>query len=421
MSRRRLLVVDAPGGPDPAFYGPRLPADLDVRVVVAPPGERRAEPLRGRYPVDLVDDVRDLPAAVLRAARDWRADGILTFSERVVHLAAEVARRLGLPANPAPVHRLLSDKLAQREALRLAGVDALPVRRIAGPDDLGPALAGVGPPAVLKPAVGMGSLAVFRVGGAEELERAYREGVEQYGRDPRVAGRPPLFLLERELAGVRWHPDPRIADYSSVDSLVGRGRIVHLAILDKLPLAAPFRETGDIAPSTLPERRRRELLDLAECAIRALGIELGAVHTEIKLTPDGPRILEVNGRCSGPVPNLLAYAAGYDQVGAMARVALGEPPGEPPRFTRHAAFLTPMAPQGRWRVVRAPTADELLALPGVISAEVVFGAGAEPDWRTGASANLARVYAASESWDELVRLGALLNGDDLFRCEAAHA
>jgi len=413
--RRRLLLVDGASGPAPEFYGPRLPPELDLRVVVTPAGSAaawasRVRALRALAPVDVVDDPACLEEAVERVAREWRADGIAAFSERVVHLASAAARRVGLPANSEAAQRALYDKEAQRLAMVRGGVPCPAFRRVECAADLEPALRAVGLPAVLKPVTGMGSLAVFRVDSPEELRRAYDEGMVQYGRDSRVAGRRPSFLLERELIGQRWHPDPRVGDYVAVDSLVGGGRIAHAAMQDKLPLAHPYRETGHILPSTLPAGRRREVLEMTERCIRSLGVTVAAVQVEIKLTADGPRVLEVNGRCGGAIPNMTYAAGGYNQVAAIARLFVGgvaEGPAELPRF---AAYLTPQAPAERVRIERSPGLERLLAIPGVIAVDSVAEVGSEPDWRSGTSANLARVEAAADTWEELVRMYEDLTG-----------
>ena len=64
---------------------------------------------------------------------------------------------------------------------------------------------------------------------------------------------------------------------------------------------------------------------MASEAITALGIRTGCLHTEIKVTDDGPRVIEVNGRIGGFVAPVLALASsGTDFFQISQRVALGE-------------------------------------------------------------------------------------------------
>lgn len=419
-NRRRLLLVDSPfGGPPPDFYAPRLAERLQVRVlIVAVTGPevaaRRAQVLGRWFPVEVAANDGDLEFAILQAARQWNAEGILAFSELVVHAAAAAARKLGLPSNPESSQLALQDKLVQRRALLQAGVDVPAFHPVVAPSDLKHALDEVGLPAVLKPAKGMGSLAVFDVGSASELTAAYKEGMAQYKSDTRVANYEPVFILERKLIGAQWHPDPRIGDYNSVETVVGAGKIVHLHLEDKLPLAEPFRESGHLIPSTLPEEHQRKLRNLVERGVRALGITTGALQTEIKCTADGPRILEINGRCGGGSPTILGAGGASDEIAIMAEVALGEPPPDPAPFKRHVAWLTPQAPAYRVKITRVPSVEEILRLPGVVTAQVVASVGLEPDWRRGTTSGFARVLAASQSRDELIELARRLGGTEFF-------
>ena len=94
-----------------------------------------------------------------------------------------------------------------------------------------------------------------------------------------------------------------------------------MAITGRFPLAPPFRETGFFIPATLGAEQKARVLDLAGQTLRALGVEHGAAHTEIKLTAEGLRVIEVNGRIGGGVPEMLQLAAGVDIVKLTMRAA----------------------------------------------------------------------------------------------------
>lgn len=78
-----------------------------------------------------------------------------------------------------------------------------------------------------------------------------------------------------------------------------------LLVTGKFALAPPLRERGAFMPATLSEAETKAVAALAASAVLALGIRYGASHTEVKLTPDGPRVIEVNGRVGG-LSNTLA-------------------------------------------------------------------------------------------------------------------
>jgi hypothetical protein len=419
--RPRLLIVDAPGGPVPQFYGPRLPKDIDVRVVVLELGDpesahRRADALREWCVPHIERERHRLSETVEKEGRMWAANGILAFSERVVHDAASAALALGLTTNSATAQEALRDKAIQRQLLRDAGVTVPPVHRIDNINDVEKAADVVGFPSVLKPVVGSSSLSVFLVNSRHELPGLYEEAVRVYVSDPRQCTKP-SFLLERKLEGVRWHRNAPMGDHASVESLVAGKQVLHLTVTDKFPLATPFRETGDMMPSILPADMGELVRSEATRAITALGITVGAVHTEIKLTANGPRVIEVNGRIGGGVAEMLELAAGYNIVAHLARLALGIRTLVPATFARYAGFFTPQMPAIRGRVRRAPSVDYLVSLPCVTSAEVLVAQGSEPDWRSGTYEFLARVLAAASQSKDLIRLSRTLLAADLFEFE----
>ena len=137
-------------------------------------------------------------------------------------------------------------------------------------------------------------------------------------------------------------PSPYAA-YVSVESVVAAGVISHLALTGRFPLAENFRETGFFIPAALGRRRRGGGARLATSAIEALGVTTGCLHTEIKFTPEGPRIIEVNGRVGGGVPEMLERAAGVALLELTLRVALGEAVRDR-RTGRHRAHRLPLLP-----------------------------------------------------------------------------
>ena len=145
---------------------------------------------------------------------------------------------------------------------------------------------------MLKPVQGESSSNVICVGDEHEL-------LEAFGAPP-LADRPVdhAILAEEYLTDP---PDPErtIAPYVSVESLVIDGRSVPLALSGRFPLAEPFRETGDFMPHPLETEEAETVVAVAIAAAEALGVRSGALHTEIKLTADGPKVIEVNGRVAG--------------------------------------------------------------------------------------------------------------------------
>ncbi|MGP4014364.1 ATP-grasp domain-containing protein [Saccharopolyspora sp. 5N708] len=245
-------------------------------------------------------------------------DGIVTFSETALPLTSEVAHALGLPFHSPSTVRLLTDKHAQRSRLRDLLVD--PTRSVLLDDASRwrEALDRVGLPAVVKPLRGAASRNTLRIDSAAD---AYQLLANVLAAERNSGALQPVLVVEEFLAG---SDTGASGDYVSVESVVCGGTVEHAAITGKLPLIPPFRETGQYWPSGLPSAQQKAVLDLASAAIRALGIDGGITHTEIKLTDRGPRIIEVNGRLGGWISELSNRTGHPDLIRAAGRIALGE-------------------------------------------------------------------------------------------------
>jgi len=334
---------------------------------------------------------------VLDALDSRQVDGILTGSEFCLMMTAQIAETLGLRhASPDVVARV-RDKYAQRAALQAAGVPCPAFARITRPDDLEPAMEAVPFPAVIKPDRGAGGFDTYQVDSEEELRRVYATSYENE-KDLGFYGRPE-FILEELLVGVRWMHDPRWGDYASVETFIVDGEPHHFCITDRTPLAKPFRETGVILPTSLPPDRAAELHACATDAIRALGIDHGATHTEMKFTPDGPRIIEVNARLGGHLGYIFEDATDCNIVVELGRLALGEMPRTEFDFKRFSSwfFITP--PQSD-APVRACGLDRIADIPNVRALTL---SNAETfDWHQGEAGDAGMVTATAANAGELL-------------------
>jgi biotin carboxylase len=366
-----------------------------------------AEARRCARVIDVTGQSWDERVAAVRAVEP---SGVVTFSEFALRDTARMAGALGLSGHSEAVVELLTDKLAQRSVLASAGVQATRCAIVGS--DLRAAAVAVGFPAVLKPRVGAGSAHTFRIESLDDLEQRWRDvppGVE--------------FVLEEMLCG-----DPEVAgaswgDYVSVESVHAPAGSHQVCITGKFPLAEPFRESGMVLPCTLPVSVADDVLALEAAAIAAIGVAHGVTHTEIKLTASGPKIIEINGRLGGYVPEILKRSSGISLVHAALALAVGRDPSLPP--TRHTdvcyqLFLAP--PSGiRGTFVRTDGLAEMAALPGVIQVEERVRAGDLVDYQQGTQSLLGIVYGHAPDHEALraivqaIHSGVCLIGSGLTR------
>jgi biotin carboxylase len=336
----------------------------------------------------------------------YKPDGIVTYLDAKMATYAQVAETLGLPFHTPATSVALTDKADQRRVLKDAGL-AMPACYVLtskqSAKEISAIEATVGWPAVLKPRSAQGSRYTFLVNDDWQL----RQYLESLGTER------PEMILEQYLADDTSRAGESFADYVSVESVVAQGVISHLALTGRFPLAENFRETGFFIPADLTSDDQGAVLALATSAIRALGVTSGCLHTEIKFTPEGPRVIEVNGRVGGGVPEMLDRAAGVALVEITLRVALGEPVQvDGPVATERIGYRFFLQPPAVSATVASITGVDVVSdHPGVDSITVHQGPGAVLDWKDGSRNHIMAVVGSAQDYDELRAVNELLRDE----------
>ncbi|WP_103501520.1 MULTISPECIES: ATP-grasp domain-containing protein [unclassified Streptomyces] len=261
------------------------------------------------------DALRAAAGELLGDAGVTERTGILTWDELSLTATATVAAELGLPHMTVEAAAACRDKYVARGLLDRAGLPGVRHRLVHSVEEAGAAALDIGYPVVLKSRSLAGSMGVARARGAEELAGAYEAAAGTSFPGLRKA---PGVLVEEFLTG------PEI----SVDSCVENGEATPVVVARKrLGFEPAFEEVGHLVAPWRHEPWAEDVIRLVGAAHRALGITLGVTHTEIRLTPAGPRVIEVNGRLGGGlIPHLGALATGVDLVRAAGALAVGRAP-----------------------------------------------------------------------------------------------
>jgi biotin carboxylase len=355
----------------------------------------------------VIDALGAPPAEAAAALAPHSPDGLVTFFDTGMEELAVLAGRLGLTFHSPQVARRLQDKLAQRDALRAAG---LPTPRVvdlpAGAERAAVERLGstVGFPAVLKPRRASGSWHTFPVASPEALGALWEE---------LAAGGPEARVLEEYLSDGPPMPQGFEADYVSVETVAVGGSATHLALTGRFPLAPPFRETGFFIPATLESDLQAEVVALAAQALVALEFEDGCAHTEVKLTAEGPRIIEVNGRIGGGVPDMLRLASGVDMMTLAMNAALGVAPviADLPATSAvgYRFFFQP--PVSARRTIAIDGLDRLKLVPGVESITLRRPLGSEFDAREGTRSHVFAVVGWAGDYAGMLAVEAFLRNE----------
>lgn len=145
-------------------------------------------------------------------------------------------------------------------------------------------------PMILKPADYGGSSGVKLIHNESEVEEAYKAAVTKSSIG--------TCILEEYIKG---------REYSVETITWSKGTHLTLGITQKDTTPPPFFvELGHIFPALLSEAEAASIVRTTQRALDVLGIERGASHTEVKLTPHGPMVIEVGGRLAGDfIPKLV--------------------------------------------------------------------------------------------------------------------
>ncbi len=268
-----------------------------------------------RYPFDgeleVVEvDTGSVPEVVAACRLLAPVVGVVSSSEYFVAAAALAAATLHLPGpDPAAVGSA-RDKGEQRRVLAAGGVRvpefvvATTVERALA------AAAAIGPPVVVKPVAGSGSVGVRLCRDLEGVA-AQAGDLLAAGQDERGRGVPRQILVEAFADGPEY----------SVEIFGGLALGVTGKHLGPPPC---FVEVGHDFPAQVEDVVRTSVIETAEAAVRLLGLTFGPTHVELRVTAEGPTLIEVNPRLAGGwIPRLVETATGIDLIRETIRVSIG--------------------------------------------------------------------------------------------------
>ena len=253
--------------------------------------------------------------AVEKLARDEGADFVITStSDAPVRVAALVSERLGLPTGISSADAVCAtQKDAMRTRLAEHGVPMPEFEICNTAGEFARALERFGYDCIAKPADSAASRGV-RLIAAEDRATPVGELFDLF----RSFSRKGTVMVEQRVTGHE----------VSVEGMTVDGETTILTITDKLTTEPPFFvELGHSEPSRLPVEAQDVIRDVARRTVEAIGIATGPSHTEIMLTEDGPKVIEMAARLGGDfiTSRLVPLSTGVDFVEGTVAAALGLP------------------------------------------------------------------------------------------------
>jgi biotin carboxylase len=287
--------------------------------------------------------------AVLKAAEEFRPDGIMTLATdmpmRGVAKAAELLRLHSISYKTAIK---ATDKHEMIKAFKEYNVPSPWYYVVNSLYELKNLSNIISFPCIMKPTDNAGSHGVVKVDSFHELLASYEysHGFSRHGD----------VIIEEFLEG------PEV----SVEVMVVDGQVHVLQITDKKTTGAPFFvELGHSQPSTLNKGVQAQIREVASSACKAIGIDNGPAHVEMKVTSHGPVMIELGARMGGDsiTTHLVPLSTGIDMVKATIQVALGEKPEITPTLDCGSAIRFFNAPSGIIKSISG--IDNARSIPGV--------------------------------------------------------
>lgn len=259
--------------------------------------------------------------AVLAAARECNADGIMSFAaDPGVVAASYAAEKLGLPFQGSyEAVSILQDKERYRAFLRDNGFNCPELHIYRSADEAATGADAITYPVIAKPVDSAGSKGCSRVDGPEGLKAAVEHALE-FSRDGRCIVEQ---FLEKE------------GDSSDADGFVSGGKFSCVSFTSQLfdpEVPNPYTPAAYTMPASMPSWAQAELVSELQRLADLLGLRDGVFNIETRVATDGRAyIMESSPRGGGNrLCEMLKHATAgkTDLVLAAVKAALGEPVGE---------------------------------------------------------------------------------------------
>jgi hypothetical protein len=303
------------------------------------------------------------------AHRIWGIAAAVSLTEPGLDIAGRINDLLGLGGTGHEVSHRLRDKWVMRRHLAAMGQTTIGAALVDDRASIAAFGAGHGYPFIVKPTDMTAGWGVLPVAGPDDVERVW--GDVERRRATGVTRGTTLFeiqdfLMEEYVDGPEY----------SIEAFSFAGRHVVVAVTEKLVDPVRFVELGHTLPARIDRSLERRVVAAVKRFLDVMGLRDGPSHTEVRIGPRGPVVIESHNRIGGDrIRDLVQAAYGID----LAVYAVGWPlrlVDELPDRPRARAGACVRFVHGRpGRVAAVPGIEALRARPEVLAAELTVGAG----------------------------------------------
>lgn len=302
--------------------------------------------------------------AVISAAKRHRIDGIMTLAtDMPMRTVAAVAKEMNLIGIDEETALKATNKAEMRKALQVNNVPIPKFYVVGNKDEYKDVVKQFNVPFIVKPADSSGSRGIFEVKDIHN-EDLIVEAYEYCHPFSRVGD----VVVEEYMEG------PEV----SVETLTVNGECHVIQITDKLTTGAPhYVEMGHSQPTMLSKEIAEQISKVAKAANKAIGIKNGPSHTEIIVTKQCPKIVELGARLGGDniTTHLVPLSTGVDMVECCIKIALGEIPDIKKKWNKGSAIR--YFEQHAGVIESIEGVDKAEEIDGVQQISIVHGVGEE--------------------------------------------
>jgi len=330
----------------------------------------------------------DIPA-IVEAAKRHQIDGIMTLAtDMPMRSVAAVAKEMNLVGIDEETALKATNKAEMRKALKAGNVPIPKFFKISNEEEYLEAVKQFKVPFIVKPADSSGSRGIYEVQGINNLElikEAYKY-CKPYSRVGDV-------VVEEYMSG------PEV----SVETLSVDGVCHVIQITDKLTTGAPhYVEMGHSQPTKHSKEIADRIAEVAKAANKAIGIKNGPSHTEIIVTDEGPKIVELGARLGGDniTTHLVPLSTGVNMVECCIKIALGEKPDLEAKWSKGSAIRYFEQHAGIVKSIEG--IEEAKKVSGVQQISIVHNVGEEITEVTSSGARIGFVIAQDRDAEKAV-------------------
>lgn len=214
-------------------------------------------------------------------------------------------------------------------------------------------------PLIIKPADAFSSRGVLKVNDYSEI-KSNESFTRSFSSDGSI-------IIEEFIEGKEY----------SIESLTFGGQTYIIQYTEKIITDYPYTvEMGHIQPAEVIDEQKAEIEIIVKKAIKALKLDNCATHTELMMTKEGPKIIEIGARLGGDYISsyLTLHSTGVNMDAVIADIAMGNTPKIEKRTDKYTGIFYFHLGEGK-KVVRIENWKDVLNFDSVVYANLLVRQG----------------------------------------------